>query len=151
MLLAACQVPHAGTLGRSNPTAPAKPIAAIAQKNVAPAMASPQPVIAIAAATQNDSAAIGPALRLTGEPKELIGLDHATVRRALGDPLRIRKEQPAQVWQYATGDCVVDLYFYMLDGALKVTFVEARSHSAEAEPTGRCLKSLLERPTAQAD
>jgi hypothetical protein len=32
-----------------------------------------------------------------------------------------------------------------------VTFVEARSHKAEAEPTARCLKSLLERPTASAN
>ena len=50
-----------------------------------------------------------------------------------------------------TGDCVVDLYLYQQSGAMKVTYIEARSHTAEAAPTGRCLKSLLERPTASAD
>jgi hypothetical protein len=51
-----------------------------------------------------------------------------------------------------TGDCVVDLYLYDDDsGALKVTYVEARSRTAEQTPTARCLKSLLERPTASAN
>ncbi len=49
---------------------------------------------------------------------------------------------------HLTGDCVVDLYLYDRDGGLKVTYVEARSRSAEPTPTTRCLKSLLERPTA---
>ena len=56
----------------------------------------------------------------------------------------------AQVWQYVTGGCVVDLYLYKQDGGLKVTDVEARSRTAESAPTGRRLKSLLERPTASA-
>jgi hypothetical protein len=93
---------------------------------------------------------MGTALHLTGDPNELVGLDNITVRRALGDPLRIRNEQPAQVWQYSTGDCIVDLYLYKQAGAMTVTYVEARSHTAQSEPTARCLKSLLERPTASA-
>ena len=91
-----------------------------------------------------------PTARLSGDPEELLGLDHSAVRRVLGDPARVRTEWTAQVWQYVTGDCVVDLYLYDRDGGLKVTYVEARSHTAEAAPTGRCLKSLLERPTASA-
>jgi hypothetical protein len=116
---------------------------------IAPSARATSPNI-IAAATQSDTV-IGPAARLTGDPKELLGLDYAAVLRALGDPLWVRKEQPAEVWQYATADCIVDLYLYDEGGALKVTFVEARSHKAEAEPTARCLKSLLERPTASAN
>jgi len=46
---------------------------------------------------------------------------------------------------------VVDLYLYQQSGAMRVTYIEARSHTAEAAPTGRCLKSLLERPTASAE
>jgi len=68
----------------------------------------------------------------------------------LGKPAQVRRELSAQVWQYVTGDCVVDLYLYVQDGGFKVTYVEARSRSAETTPTGRCLKSLLERPTASA-
>jgi hypothetical protein len=92
------------------------------------------------------------AIRLSGDPKELLGLDYSALRRVLGRPAQVRHEVTAQVWQYVTGDCVVDLYLYSDDsGALKVTYVEARSRSAEQTPTSRCLKSLLERPTASAN
>jgi hypothetical protein len=87
---------------------------------------------------------------LSGDPKELVGLDHTALRRVLGKPAQMRNELTAQVWQYVTGDCVVDLYLYNRDGGLKVTYVEARSRTAEPTPTNRCLKSLLERPTASA-
>jgi hypothetical protein len=87
---------------------------------------------------------------LSGDPEELLGLDYASLRRMLGKPAQVRREYTTQVWQYVTGDCVVDLYLYDQAGALKVTYVEARSRSAEPTPTNRCLKSILERPTALA-
>jgi hypothetical protein len=116
---------------------------------------APKPVMlattpAVAHGLDGATPASVPIAHLTGDPQELVGLDHAVVRRALGDPQHIRNESPAQVWQYTTGDCIVDLYLYDQDGAWTVTYVEARSHTAEAAPTSRCLKSLLERPTASA-
>ena len=68
-------------------------------------------------------------------------------------PIPAATRQPPQsglLSTSATGDCIVDLYFYDQDGAWTVTYVEARSHTAETAPTTRCLKSLLERPTASA-
>jgi hypothetical protein len=140
-------------------TSTAQPTVAQNQTSSADSFSSnataPKPVMlaatpAVAHGLDGSIPASGPIARLTGDPKELVGLDHAVVRRALGDPLHIRNETPAQVWQYATGDCIVDLYLYDQDGAWTVTYVEARSHSAESAPTSRCLKSLLERPTASA-
>jgi hypothetical protein len=146
LLLAACQQPgQPGQLrlaGAANTPAPDSKPAAIAPK--------PTPLAATPAVAHGDSI-LPAALRLSGDPKELLGLDHAAVRRVLGDPARVRNEMTAQVWQYVTGDCVVDLYLYDQEGGLKVTYVEARSHTAETAPTGRCLKSLLERPTASAN
>lgn len=148
MLVAGCQVPPARLAA-----AAAKPpsAASSAQANPAPTVAPKSVVLAATPAAAQVDADNGPALRLTGDPKELVGLDHAAIRRALGDPVRIRNDRPAQVWQYATGDCIVDLYLYSSNGVMKVTFVEARSHTAETAPAARCLKSLLERPTASAD
>ena len=140
--LGGCQMPQ-NHLQSTSATPPLQPTPS-AQPAIA---AKPTPLAATPAVAHGDAL---PVARLTGDPKELLGLDHAAVRRVLGDPARIRTELPAQVWQYVTGDCVVDLYLYNQDGALKVTYVEARSHTAESAPTGRCLKSLLERPTASA-
>ena len=152
LLLAACQVPqHQLKLaGASNTPAPSQtPSQNIESK---PAAApKPTPLAATPAVAHGDTI-VPTAARLSGDPEELIGLDHSALRRVLGKPAQMRDELTAQVWQYVTGDCVVDLYLYDADesGALRVTYVEARSRSAETTPTTRCLKSLLERPTASA-
>jgi len=154
LTLAACQLPPSKLhTAKSDSAQPA--VALNQQPSTGPdsfSAAAPAPKPTPLAATPAVAHDIAPAsLHLSGDPKELVGLDHVVVRRALGEPLHIRNEMPAQVWQYATGDCVVDLYLYDQDGAWTVTYVEARSHTAESAPTARCLKSLLERPTASAD
>jgi hypothetical protein len=153
LTLAACQVPQS-TLETAK-SGSAQSAVAFNQKPSAGAgtfsAEAPAPKPTALAATPAVAHDIAPAsLHLSGDPKELVGLDHAVVRRALGEPLHVRNEMPAQVWQYATGDCVVDLYLYDQAGTWTVTYVEARSHTAESAPTARCLKSLLERPTASA-
>jgi len=160
LTLTACEVPSP-SLHAANRNTAIRPAVAQAMTNPATPSsktenaAAPKPTMlaatpAAAHGVEDAAAPISPILHLTGDPKELVGLDHKVVRRALGDPRHIRNELPAQVWQYATGDCIVDLYLYNQDGALTVTYVEARSHTAEQAPTTRCLKSLLERPTASA-
>jgi hypothetical protein len=151
-LLAACQVPQqtakapeAMPVPVAESPEPEAPDAEISEQDALPKQT---PLSTTPAVAHGD--AILPTARLTGEPAELLGLDHATVRRVLGKPAQVRHEVTAQVWQYVTGDCVVDLYLYDHEGALKVTYLEARSRSAEQRPTTRCLKSLLERPTALA-
>jgi hypothetical protein len=155
LLLAACQVPqHQLKLaGAVNQPAPSQATAAEAPPAVVPqseALPKQTPLAATPAVAHGDTV-MPTAVRLSGDPQELIGLDHTALRRVLGKPAQTRNEMTAQVWQYVTGDCVVDLYLYDDEsGALKVTYVEARSRTAEPTPTARCLKSLLERPTASA-
>jgi hypothetical protein len=156
LLLSACQAPQHSVQAQTaaNPIAPAQPQSSQpdpAQSQSADAPLPKQTPLATTPAVAHGDAIMPAAIRLTGDPKELLGLDHAALRRVLGRPAQVRHEVSAQVWQYVTGDCVVDLYLYNDDsGALKVTYVEARSRSAEQTPTSRCLKSLLERPTASA-
>jgi hypothetical protein len=143
LLLAACQQPGQLRLAGTSATPVAATKTAAAPK--------PTPLAATPAVAHGESI-VPTAARLTGDPHELLGLDHSAVRRVLGRPAQVRNELTAQVWQYVTGDCVVDLYLYQAEGGgMKVTYVEARSHTAETAPTGRCLKSLLERPTASAE
>jgi hypothetical protein len=161
LLLAACQAPqHPSKLA----AAASKPAAVQAEtpatsESEAPVADAPetdilpkQTPLAATPAVAHGDAVMPAAVHLSGDPQELIGLDHTALRRVLGRPAQTRNETTVQVWQYVTGDCVVDLYLYDDDsGALKVTYVEARSRSAEPTPTTRCLKSLLERPTASAN
>jgi hypothetical protein len=151
LLLAACQVPQhqLKTAGAIDKPAPVQSTPAEAPASEALPKQTP---LAVTPAVAHADTVMPTAVRLSGDPEELIGLDHRALRRVLGKPAQTRDELTAQVWQYVTGDCVIDLYLYDDDnGALKVTYVEARSRSAEPTPTSRCLKSLLERPTASAN
>lgn len=61
--------------------------------------------------------------------KELVGMEEPEVAALLGYPRYVREESIARVWQYAAGDCVLDLFLYPdLDAetVYQVIHVEAR-------------------------
>lgn len=47
------------------------------------------------------------------EPQALVGLGEDEVNRMLGKPQELRNDPPAMVWQYAAGECRLDLFFYL--------------------------------------
>jgi hypothetical protein len=81
---------------------------------------------------------------LSDDPTSFIGLGGADLSRALGEPKLVRKDDPAEIWQYSGADCVVDFYLYAGDGGLAVAYLEARDQAAESTPADRCVKSLLQ-------
>lgn len=54
-----------------------------------------------------------PASAPSFDPATLIGLDQAEVLAAFGEPTARKDDAPARVWQYATGECAVNLFFYL--------------------------------------
>lgn len=87
---------------------------------------------------------------LSGEPASFIGLGDADLSRALGAPKQVRKDAPAEIWQYSGADCVVDFYLYAGEAGLSVAYLEARNQAAEATPADRCVKSLLQSVSADS-
>jgi hypothetical protein len=81
---------------------------------------------------------------LSGDPASFIGLGDMELARALGQPKQVRKDDPAEIWQYFGADCVVDFYLYAGDSGFAVAYLEARDQTAETTPTDRCVKSLLQ-------
>lgn len=87
---------------------------------------------------------------LSSDPKSFIGVDDAALSRALGEPKQVRKDEPAEIWQYSGADCVVDFYLYQAEsGGLAVAYLEARNQAAESTPADRCVKSLLQSVSAE--
>jgi hypothetical protein len=80
----------------------------------------------------------------TDPASSFIGLGDADLSRALGEPKLVRKDEPAEIWQYSGADCVVDFYLYAGDTGLAVAYLEARDQTAESTPVDRCVKSLLQ-------
>jgi hypothetical protein len=82
---------------------------------------------------------------LSDDPSSFIGLGDAELSRTLGQPRQVRKDDPAEIWQYSGADCVVDFYLYAGDaGGLAVAYMEARNQAAEMTPADRCVRSLMQ-------
>ena len=63
-------------------------------------------------------------------PDDLVGLDGPALERLLGEPGLVRRDYPAEVWQYRSATCVLDVYFYPDHDRLAVAHAEARAPSA---------------------
>ena len=67
-------------------------------------------------------------------PGELVGLSGAEVAGLLGTPSLTRHDDPAEVWQYADGGCVLLVFLYgAAGGAGRVSHAETRGTSASAQ------------------
>jgi hypothetical protein len=123
LALGACQ-----TAGRGEP-----PAATPAQAQVAPAPAAP-------AAAAPQTAALPP---VNDDPAQLMGLDRGGVSALLGEPDLIRREAPAEVWQYVAEGCVFDVVLYARGQDYAVSYLEARDAKAAVLAPRPCLNSLL--------
>ena len=87
---------------------------------------------------------------LSNDSASFIGLRDADLSRTLGQPKQVRRDEPAEIWQYSGANCVVDFYLYAADaGGLAVAYVEARNQAAEFTPADRCVKSLMQSVSAE--
>ncbi|WP_421707325.1 hypothetical protein [Algihabitans sp.] len=78
-------------------------------------------------------------------PSELIGAAPERLLAALGRPNVQRREQPAEVWQYESRDCVLDVFLYAVTADnVQVVHVEARDTAAHATAVAPCLNGVLQ-------
>ena len=85
-----------------------------------------------------------PPLGLSSDPKRFIGAKPDFLLAELGEPFTLRKEAPAQVWQYRTDQCVLDIFLYEEADGPAVVYLEARDLQASPTETGVCIGNLLE-------
>ncbi len=83
------------------------------------------------------------AASLDGDPERLIGLGSQGLFALLGEPELIRRESPAQVWQYQGTACVFDVVLYQRDGVESVTYIEARDSQGNKTAARSCFNDLL--------
>ena len=68
----------------------------------------------------------------------LIGLASREVESMFGAPRFVRRDGPAQIWQYGTDACTVNLFLYREGPMLRVRHVEFRNRSADLAASGGC-------------
>ena len=77
------------------------------------------------------------------DPDRLFGLDRPALSAMLGEPALIRREAPAEIWQYRSATCVFDVFLYDAAGTHRVEFLEARDSAARKIDARACLNQLL--------
>ncbi len=80
---------------------------------------------------------------LTNFKERLLGLDGSEITELLGKPKFDRSEPPAQIWQYQSNECFVELFLYEEIGDLTVDHVEVRSKQVEKTDEKICFASIL--------
>jgi hypothetical protein len=85
-----------------------------------------------------------------GRAPELIGLTRAELARLLGAPTLLRREPPAEVWQYAGAACVLHVFIYQEPGGGRVTYYEAAQRSGRSVPARDCYDRLVARRRAES-
>ena len=112
------------------------------QTTAAPPAAEPAAPPAPAPATT--MAAVSPALVRPPlkDVRELIGLGPTELQARLGDPTLRRRDAPAEIWQYRSALCVLDLFLYREGQGTRVTNVELRPRDGREIPAATCLSSL---------
>jgi len=61
------------------------------------------------------------------------------LQHLFGTPGLVRKDDPAQVWQYRNQDCVLDIYLYPDHDRLTVAHAEARAPKVKGDPLPACI------------
>jgi len=86
-------------------------------------------------------------------PERLMGLTGDDLKALLGAPRFVRRDRPAEIWQYGTDTCVLDLFLYAGDkgGPHRVSHFEFRGRTVAGVAPADCYRQLLAtRPRAPA-
>ena len=78
-----------------------------------------------------------------GQFARLKGLNPVQVKAILGTPGFLRRDNPAEIWQYRGQGCTLDVFFYDGTGGKSVQFYSVRGAEPAAEKT--CIDDLARR------
>lgn len=78
------------------------------------------------------------------DPAKVMGLARGEIEKLLGRPGLVRQEAPAEVWQYQSRGCVLDLFMYEASADYEVVYIEARDVKALTAATAVCLGAVID-------
>ncbi len=119
--LAACAIETG-----SRPLSPAEPGASVAAAKSDVELIPAERAVEGGTGAALVAAAPKPYVAVDADPERLIGLTVGEAAKLLGRPALVRREPPAEVWQYAASECVLHLFLYEREGGAAVTHFEMR-------------------------
>lgn len=135
----------------SGPSLAAAPSSATAAQGIDPSASAAAPSLAAGLSEglagllpeppRPDNMSLAPQAAASGP--ELVGMTAQQLGGLLGQPRYLRRETPAQVWQYTDRRCILDIFLYPEQGEYRVVHVETRDPSSlSALNIGSCLNGL---------
>ena len=92
----------------------------------------------------------GPAAKIRA-PTTVVGLQARELEEFLGTPKLVRHDAPAEVWQYRSAACVLDLFLYQdkPTADIRVKYAEARTIAAEPAQTDECVNAIRQQNSSE--
>lgn len=78
----------------------------------------------------------------TAVPTSVLGLGPRDLEKLLGAPKLVRRDAPAEIWQYRSEACVLDVFLYQVAAGAEVKYAEARTIWAEPAKTDECVNAI---------
>ena len=76
------------------------------------------------------------------------GMDKNAIARLLGEPGFIRRDDPAEIWQYRGGRCILDIFMYKDGNSFTAAHVTLRSRTVERPADEECYADIFARKKA---
>lgn len=92
---------------------------------------------------QQASAPPVPPIEVDDDPSQFLGLDIHELNRRLGAPQLVRRDGPAEVWQYRGQGCTMDVFLYLKGDTLDVRHVDLRGPAPSENERRACLADLI--------
>lgn len=141
IVLSAC-----GTAPAPEPTESRRPEPAVTVASLTPVPVSeptPQAPPAEATDAPRQAAATTSAEPVSADPNRLLQLSGKRVAALLGPASYVRRDGPAEIWQYRADHCVLDVFLYREGTGLSVAHVDLRKRHSATVPPRRCFADLL--------
>ena len=77
-------------------------------------------------------------------PETLIGKNAAAIKSLVGSPVLVRRDGPAEIWQYQGPDCTANLFLYKSGKDLPFTLdhIDALDRNGKRMDTATCFGSI---------
>ena len=103
------------------------------------------PVTSASGAENEELALMVPPAPGSMAPSALKGMSAAAIQRALGKPAFVRRDPPAEIWQYRVKVCTLDLFLYEEKGRMSVAHYAVRAPNGGFMGDVACLDEVLAR------
>ena len=90
----------------------------------------------------------GPPVSLADLRARIKGMEKSAIARLLGEPGFIRRDDPAEIWQYRGERCILDVFMYKDGKSFTAAHVALRSRTVERPADEECYANIFARKKA---